>query len=97
MVGRKSVCLKYSTFKYFSHICSAVACDVFDPVACRKTCRRGGSLSRTAELMKKAAQMISVSGSFGFPAEILRVSAGVVTLDVTVLDTLQALASLNDV
>jgi hypothetical protein len=47
--------------------------------------------------MKKAAQMISVSGSFGFPAEILRVSAGVVTLDVTVLDTLQALASLNDV
>ena len=41
--------------------------------------------------------MISVSGSFGFHAEILRVSAGVVTLDVTVLDTLQALASLNDV
>ena len=32
-----------------------------------------------------------------FPRKISRVSAGVVTLDVTVLDTLQALASLNDV
>lgn len=47
--------------------------------------------------MKTAAQMISVSGSCGFHVEISRVLAGVVTLDVTVLDTLQALASLNDI